>query len=123
LWFAWHRKCLGNPAVNIRYQAATILAGVRISSRQRADRSTIPSYLYDKRSSMRNNFTGERTQLARNRIICFRLDPEIIRRISCVLGPRYSTRSIFIRTAIEKLLSQEEARIRLLAAEAMIEWG
>jgi metal-responsive CopG/Arc/MetJ family transcriptional regulator len=58
----------------------------------------------------------------RNRIICFRLDPEINRRIARVLGLRYVTRSRFIRTAIERLLLQEESQVRLRAAHTMIQW-
>jgi predicted transcriptional regulator len=57
------------------------------------------------------------------RITCFRLDQEINRRIACVLGSRHSTRSKFIRTAIERLLLQEEGQMRLRAAEMTIQWG
>ena len=58
--------------------------------------------------------------MTRNRIICFRLDQEINRRITCVLGSRYSTRSRFIRTAIEQLLLRDEGQVRLRAAHTMI---
>ena len=57
------------------------------------------------------------------RITCFRLDQEINRRITCILGSRYSTRSKFIRTAIEQLLLRDESQARLRAAQAMIRWG
>jgi Arc/MetJ-type ribon-helix-helix transcriptional regulator len=59
----------------------------------------------------------------RNQIICFRLDPEINRRIACVLRSRYSTRSKFIRTAIEQLLERDEDQARLRAAQSMIQWS
>jgi metal-responsive CopG/Arc/MetJ family transcriptional regulator len=60
--------------------------------------------------------------MTRTRITCFRLDQEINRRIACVLGLRYVTRSRFIRTAIERLLLQEEGQVRLRAAHTMIQW-
>jgi metal-responsive CopG/Arc/MetJ family transcriptional regulator len=56
------------------------------------------------------------------RIICFRLNPEINRRIARVLGLRYVTRSRFIRTAIEQLLLHEEGQVRLRAAHTLIQW-
>jgi hypothetical protein len=58
-----------------------------------------------------------------NRIVCFRLDQEIDRRIACIIGSRYSTRSRFIRTAIEQLLLRDEGQVRLRAAHTMIQWG
>jgi metal-responsive CopG/Arc/MetJ family transcriptional regulator len=61
--------------------------------------------------------------MTRTRITCFRLDQEINRRIARVLGSRYSTRSRFIRNAIEKLLLHEEGQVRLRAAHTMIKWG
>ena len=61
--------------------------------------------------------------MIQNRIVCFRIDEHIDHRISLVLDPRFSTRSIFIRTAIEKLLLQEEGQVRLKAAQAIIQWG
>jgi metal-responsive CopG/Arc/MetJ family transcriptional regulator len=36
---------------------------------------------------------------------------------------RYSTRSRFIRTAIEQLLLRDEGQVRLRAAHTMIQWG
>jgi metal-responsive CopG/Arc/MetJ family transcriptional regulator len=57
-----------------------------------------------------------------NRIVCFRLDQEINHRIARVLGSRYSTRSRFIRNAIEQLLLHEEGQVRLRAAHTMIQW-
>lgn len=61
--------------------------------------------------------------MTQNRIVCFRLDPEIEQRITRILGLRYVTRSRFIRAALEQLLSQEEGQARLRAAEMTIEWG
>jgi Arc/MetJ-type ribon-helix-helix transcriptional regulator len=61
--------------------------------------------------------------MIQNRIVCFRIDEHIDHRISRVLDSRFSTRSIFIRTAIKKLLLQEEGQIRLRAAQAIIQWG
>ena len=58
-----------------------------------------------------------------NRIVCFRLDEQIDHRISRVLDSRFSTRSRFIRTAIEHLLLREEGQVRLKAAQAIIQWG
>jgi Arc/MetJ-type ribon-helix-helix transcriptional regulator len=61
--------------------------------------------------------------MIQNRIVCFRLDEQIDHRISLVLDSRFSTRSRFIRTAIEHLLLREEGQIRLRAAQAIIQWG
>jgi Arc/MetJ-type ribon-helix-helix transcriptional regulator len=61
--------------------------------------------------------------MIQNRIVCFRIDEQIDHRISRILGSRYSTRSRFIRTAIEHLLSHEEGQVRLKAAQAIIRWG
>jgi hypothetical protein len=61
--------------------------------------------------------------MTRRRITCFRLDPETNRRTARVLGSRYTTRSRFIRNAIEKLLLQEEGQVRLRAAQMAIRWG
>ena len=57
-----------------------------------------------------------------NSIVCFRIDEDIDKRISRILGPKYATRSRFIRAAIERLLLQESEE-RLRAAEAAIRWG
>src|SRR6267143_1043821 len=57
-----------------------------------------------------------------NSIVCFRIDEAIDKRISRILGPKYATRSQFIRTAIERLLLQESEE-RLRAAQAAIRWG
>jgi len=61
--------------------------------------------------------------MTQNRVICFRLDPEIEQRLACILGLRYVTRSKFIRAALEQLLSREEGKLRLRAAQMAIEWG
>ena len=61
--------------------------------------------------------------MIQNRIVCFRLDEQIDHRISLVLDSRFSTRSRFIRTAIEHLLLREEGQGRLKAAQAIIQWG
>jgi Arc/MetJ-type ribon-helix-helix transcriptional regulator len=61
--------------------------------------------------------------MIQNRIVCFRLDEQIDHRISLVLDSRFSTRSRFIRTAIEHLLLREEGQVRLKAAQAIIQWG
>jgi Arc/MetJ-type ribon-helix-helix transcriptional regulator len=61
--------------------------------------------------------------MIQNRIVCFRIDEHIDRRIASVLGSRYSTRSRFIRIAIERLLLQEEGQVRLKAAQVLIQWG
>jgi hypothetical protein len=61
--------------------------------------------------------------MTHSRIICSRLDQETNHRIARALGSRYLTRSRFIRTAIERLLLQEEGHMRLRAAEMTIEWG
>ena len=55
-------------------------------------------------------------------IVCFRMDEEIDERISRILGPKYATRSQFIRAAIERLLLQESEE-RLRVAQAAIRWG
>ena len=56
-------------------------------------------------------------------IVCFRVNPEVDHRISLILGPKYSTRSRFIRAAIQSALLQEEGQARLRKAHAAIEWG
>ena len=56
-------------------------------------------------------------------IVCFRITEETDRRISRILGSRYSTRSRFIRAAIEQALLREESQARLMAAHSAIEWG
>jgi Arc/MetJ-type ribon-helix-helix transcriptional regulator len=61
--------------------------------------------------------------MIQNRIVCFRIDEHIDHRISRILGSRFSTRSRFIRTAIEYLLSHEEGQVRLRAAQMKIDWG
>jgi Arc/MetJ-type ribon-helix-helix transcriptional regulator len=61
--------------------------------------------------------------MIQNRIVCFRIDEHIDHRISRILGSRYFTRSRFIRTAIEYLLSHEEGQVRLHAAQMKIDWG
>jgi len=61
--------------------------------------------------------------MTQNRIICFRLDPEIEQRLARILGLRYVTRSKFIRAALEQLLSREEGQARLRAAQSTIRWG
>jgi Arc/MetJ-type ribon-helix-helix transcriptional regulator len=61
--------------------------------------------------------------MIQNRIVCFRIDEHIDHRISRILGSRFSTRSIFIRTAIEKLLVHEEGESRLRAAQMTLQWG
>ena len=61
--------------------------------------------------------------MIQNRIVCFRIDEHIDHRISRILGSRFSTRSRFIRTAIEHLLLREEGQVRLKAAQAIIQWG
>ena len=60
--------------------------------------------------------------MIQNRIVCFRIDEHIDHRISRILGSRFSTRSRFIRTAIEHLLLREEGQVRLRAAHTMIQW-
>ena len=55
-----------------------------------------------------------------NRIICFRIEEELERRIELVLRSRFPTRSKLIRTAIEMLLSKEEAKARLKAAQMAV---
>jgi Arc/MetJ-type ribon-helix-helix transcriptional regulator len=59
----------------------------------------------------------------RNRIICFRIDEELDRRIRRTLGPRYYTRSSLIRIAIERLLLHEEAQGKLRDLQMSIQWG
>ena len=61
--------------------------------------------------------------MAKDKTICFRMDKSTEQRIHRVLGPRHSTRSRFIRTAIEQLLLKEEGQMRSQAALPMIQWG
>jgi hypothetical protein len=55
------------------------------------------------------------------RIISFRIDGELDRKLSRELGVRSETRSDFIRNAIERAL-QQDAQARLRAAHAAITW-
>jgi len=55
------------------------------------------------------------------RIISFRVDEELDRRISRELKIRSVTRSEFIRDALERAL-QQDAQARLRAAHAAISW-
>ncbi len=55
--------------------------------------------------------------------VCFRFDSAMDQRINRILGPQYSTRSRFIRAAIEHLLVKEEAQTRLQSARQIIQWG
>jgi Arc/MetJ-type ribon-helix-helix transcriptional regulator len=56
-------------------------------------------------------------------IVCFRIDRSTDLKINRVLGPRYRTRSAFIRAAIDLLLAREEAQNRLQIAQQSIQWG
>jgi Arc/MetJ-type ribon-helix-helix transcriptional regulator len=56
-------------------------------------------------------------------IVCFRIEKITDRRITRILGPRYRTRSRFIRAAIDLLLAKEEAQQRLQIAQRYIQWG
>lgn len=55
--------------------------------------------------------------------VCFRIDGNTDQRINQTLGPRYSTRSRFIRAAIEQLLLKHEGQSRSQAAQQAIRWG
>jgi predicted DNA-binding protein len=56
-----------------------------------------------------------------NRIICFRIDPELDRRLAKLLAANGVSRSQYIRLAIEHLL-KAEADNRLRAAHSAITW-
>ena len=58
-----------------------------------------------------------------NCTICLRLNEDIDCRISQILGLRHSSRSRFIRAAIEKALLEEEGHARLRAEYEKIDWG
>jgi Ribbon-helix-helix protein, copG family len=55
------------------------------------------------------------------RIVCFRIDDDLDRRISRALRGNISTRSDFIRAAIERVLKLD-AEERLRAAHSAIKW-
>jgi predicted DNA-binding protein len=55
--------------------------------------------------------------------VCFRMDTATDQRINGALGSQYSTRSRFIRAAIEHLLATIEAQVRSNAAKHTIQWG
>jgi hypothetical protein len=55
------------------------------------------------------------------RIVCFRVDQDLDRRISRALRGNASTRSDFIRSAIERALNQD-AEERLRVAHSSIRW-
>ena len=55
------------------------------------------------------------------RIISFRINADLDRKLSRALGIRSETRSDFIRNAIERAL-QQDAQARLRAAHAAISW-
>jgi hypothetical protein len=56
-----------------------------------------------------------------NRVVCFRIDNDLNRRISRALAGKPWTRSDFIRNAIERVLRQD-AEERLRAAHSAIQW-
>jgi hypothetical protein len=57
-----------------------------------------------------------------NRIICFRIDDDLERRLSRELRVNNATRSDYIRSAIARVLKQDaEERLRL--AHSTIRWG
>ena len=55
------------------------------------------------------------------RVICFRIDDDLDRRISRALRVNQTTRSDFIRSAIERALKQDGEE-RLRAAHSAIRW-
>jgi Ribbon-helix-helix protein, copG family len=55
------------------------------------------------------------------RVICFRIDDDLDRRISRTLRVNQTTRSDFIRSAIERALKQDGEE-RLRAAHSAIRW-
>jgi hypothetical protein len=57
-----------------------------------------------------------------NRIICFRIDDELDRKLARALSHKGCSRSVFIRLALERVL-QAEAEERLRAAHSAIDWG
>ena len=57
-----------------------------------------------------------------NRVITFRIDDDLDRRLSRELSVRTETRSRFIRNAIERAL-QQDAQERLRRAHSAITWG
>src|SRR3954452_977305 len=56
-----------------------------------------------------------------SRVVCFRIDDDLNRRISRALAGKPWTRSDFIRNAIERVLKQD-AEERLRAAYSAIQW-
>jgi predicted DNA-binding protein len=56
-----------------------------------------------------------------NRVICFRMDDDLYRRITRALRGTSCTRSDFIRNAIERVLKQDNEE-RLRAAHSAIRW-
>lgn len=56
-----------------------------------------------------------------NRIVCFRLDEDLDRRLSRALRGKRCSRSKFIRAAIERMLKQDGEE-RLRAAHSAIRW-
>ena len=56
-----------------------------------------------------------------SRVVCFRIDDDLNRRISRALVGKPWTRSDFIRNAIERVLKQD-AEERLRAAHSAIQW-
>jgi hypothetical protein len=57
-----------------------------------------------------------------NRVVCFRIDRDLDRRISQALQGKPRTRSDFIRNAIERVLKQDNEE-RLRAAHSAIQWN
>ena len=56
-----------------------------------------------------------------NRVICFRIDRDLDRRLSRALEGKPCTRSDFIRNAIERVLKQDSEE-RLRVAHSAIQW-
>jgi predicted transcriptional regulator len=66
---------------------------------------------------------GSRVAASTNtgRVVCFRIDDDLNRRISRALAGKPWTRSDFIRNAIDRVLKQD-AEERLRAAHSAIRW-
>jgi hypothetical protein len=104
--------------------AALIHGAVLHPDRDQApERNCIAKYpkphCIDTDAALREEFTSMTQDLT----VCFRFDSAMDHRINRILGPQYSTRSRFIRAAIEHLLLKEERQTRLQVAQHTIQWG
>jgi hypothetical protein len=98
--------------VSVGKMSKASLFGAGLSGRRKSTQLELPAA---------SSETQPQSTTNTNRIICFRIDEDLDRRISRALRGKPSTRSDFIRNAIERVLKQD-AEERLRIAHSAIRW-